>query len=73
MVQTIDTREIEKGESRNLIFEVTATGRGMVPTLDRLLDKLDSTVEGYKVSRETIAEEPMEVLESVPASPPRCS
>ena len=61
VVQTIDTREIEKGESPNLIFEVMATGRGMVPELEQLLDKLDGALEGYQVSREKIEAEPIAV------------
>ncbi len=62
VVQTIDAREIEKGESQNLFMEVTATGRGMVPTLDHLFDKLDESISGYKVSREAIEEESVQVI-----------
>jgi hypothetical protein len=62
VVQTIDTREIDKGESDNLIFEVSATGRGIVPGLDQLLDKLDGTLAGYKLKRDAIEAEPIEVI-----------
>lgn len=62
VVQTIDTRELEKGESQNLIVEVMATGRGMVPALEQLFDKIDSALAGYQLSRETIEEEPVQVI-----------
>ncbi len=60
VVQTIDTRELEKGESPNLIIEVTATGRGMVPSLEQLL-KLEGTLEGYQLVRDKIETETIQV------------
>ncbi len=62
VVQTIDTRDLEKGNGKTITFEIIATGRGLVPELNGLLDGLDDSVAGYKINRETIEAESVQVV-----------
>lgn len=62
VVQTIDTRDHMKSESKGITFEVTATGRGLVPDLSRLLDNFDDAITGFKVNRQAIESEPIQVV-----------
>lgn len=62
VVQTIDTREVQTGESKDITFEVIATGRGLVPELENLFDKLDDSVAGYTINREKMEDEPLQVV-----------
>ncbi len=62
VVQTIGTREIEQGTGRAITFEISATGRGLVPELDQLLDGLDSSVDGYQVNSEATESDALQVV-----------
>lgn len=62
VVQTFDTRDLQLGEAADIIVEVSATGRGMVPELSQLLEGLGEAVEGYQLKADAIESEPIQVL-----------
>jgi hypothetical protein len=62
VVQTIDTRDVEQGTGKSITFEVIATGRGLVPELNSLLDRLGDAVDGYELKPEAIEADALQVV-----------
>ncbi len=62
VVQTVDTRPNKQNKDSVLKWEITATGRGVVPDLDELLQGLDDAVEGYQLKRDALESPSIQVL-----------
>ncbi len=62
VTQTIDTRDFIQGRGKGIKFEIAATGRGVVPDLDQLLNGLDKAVSGFSLNREKIESEAIRVV-----------
>lgn len=62
VVQTIDTRDSKQNKDKSVKFEIVATGRGVVPSLDQLLKGLQDSVPGYKINRDKIETEMIRVV-----------
>ncbi|MEL7472130.1 MAG: hypothetical protein AAGK04_02350, partial [Planctomycetota bacterium] len=60
--QVVDPRSLLDGEDgREVRFDVTVTGAGVMPTLERFLPTLDEALPGYAVDIEKTEDEPMEI------------
>jgi uncharacterized membrane protein len=69
VTQTLDMRHLENDEGdRHVMLEVTAVGRGVVPSLRDLLDGLDGALEGYRIAEDGVQEEPISVAVVQPAA-----
>lgn len=65
--QTLDMRALESGEKdRTVTLEVTAVGRGVVPSIRDALVGLDTPIDGFEI--EGISEEPVTVANVQPAA-----
>lgn len=60
--QVIDTRESTLQKDKCIRFEISATGRGLVPSLEQLLDGLDGSIPGYSINRDKIELETIRVV-----------
>lgn len=61
VVQTIDTRGVISGQEDVIKFEVSATGRGVLPELEDLFEDLDKSIPGYQWNKENIETETLQV------------
>lgn len=61
-VETIDTRDVSAGTGTDIRFEVTATGRGVIPELTTLLPGFENAIPGYVMRQEAVEEEGIRVL-----------
>ncbi len=62
VVQVIDTRESIIAKDKCIKFEVSATGRGVIPSLDQLLNDLDGSIPGFSINRGKIESETIRVV-----------
>jgi hypothetical protein len=63
VTQTLDLRPLEEDQDqRNVTLEVTAVGRGVIPSLTDLLDGLEDVLEGYEIREDGIEEQPLAVI-----------
>ena len=62
VVQVIDTRESTLIKDKCIKFEVSATGRGVIPNLEQLLSDLDRSIPGYSINRDKLESETIRVV-----------
>ena len=62
VAQVIDTRESTLQKDKCIKFEISATGRGIVPSLDQLLNDLEGSIPGYAINKDKIESETIRVV-----------
>jgi len=62
VVQVIDTRDTTLQKDKCIKFEISATGRGVIPPLERMLVDLENAVPGYSLNRDKIETEAIRVV-----------
>lgn len=69
ITQTLDMRGLEQGDDdRTVTLEVSAVGRGVVPSLSDVLEGIEGALEGYTIADDGIQEEPIFVANVQPAA-----
>ena len=62
VVQVIDTRDTTLQKDKCIKFEISATGRGVIPSFDELLVGFESAIPGYSLNRDKIESETIRVV-----------